>query len=240
MNNSTPQKVNIMFSASNYPNFRANDGLYTGNSLYVDDVELIYSSKIQKLYIDDMEWKGFDPNSTAVQYYAMGETATAIPSKIEAIRGAGSLTNAHGTTVNFAGRKLSGSEITIENGNLTDKPTKITVKSEDGKSTTVYLIQFQRAASSNAKLAGISINGEPLSGFSPTKYNYNVDLPYGTTAAPVIAAEGQEDKQTIAITQPTSVNGTATINVTAANGSSKATYTLNFKVGLLADYVLTK
>ena len=235
MNNSTPQKVNIMFSASNYPNFRANDGLYTGNSLYVDDVELIYSSKIQKLYIDDMEWKGFDPNSTAVQYYAMGENATAIPSKIEAIRGAGSLTNAHGTTVNFAGRKLSGSEITIENGNLTDKPTKITVKSEDGKSTTVYLIQFQRAASSNAKLAGISINGEPLSGFSPTKYNYNVDLPYGTTAAPVVAAEGQEDKQTIAITQPTSVNGTATINVTAANGSSKATYTLNFKVGLLAD-----
>ena len=235
MNNSTPQKVNIMFSASNYPNFRANDGLYTGNSLYVDDVELIYSSKIQKLYIDDMEWKGFDPNSTAVQYYAMGENATAIPSKIEAIRGAGSLTNAHGTTVNFAGRKLSGSEITIENGNLTDKPTKITVKSEDGKSTTVYLIQFQRAASSNAKLAGININGEPLSGFSPTKYNYNVDLPYGTTAAPVVTAEGQEDKQTIAITQPSSVNGKATINVTAANGSSKATYTLQFKVGLLAD-----
>lgn len=235
MNNSTPQKMNIIFSASNYPNFRANDGLYTGNSLYVDDVELIYSSKIQKLYIDDVEWKGFDPNSTAVQYYAMGENATAIPSKIEAIRGAGSLTNAHGTTVSFAGRKLSGSEITIENGNLTDKPTKITVKSEDGKSTTVYLIQFQRAASSNAKLAGININGEPLSGFSPTKYNYSVDLPYGTTAAPVVTAEGQEEKQTIAITQPSSVNGKATINVTAANGSSKATYTLQFKVGLLAD-----
>ena len=235
MNNSTPQKMNIIFSASNYPNFRANDGLYTGNSLYVDDVELIYSSKIQKLYIDDVEWKGFDPNSTAVQYYAMGENATAIPSKIEAIRGAGSLTNAHGTTVSFAGRKLSGSEITIENGNLTDKPTKITVKSEDGKSNTVYLIQFQRAASSNAKLAGININGEPLSGFSPTKYNYSVDLPYGTTAAPVVTAEGQEDKQTIAITQPSSVNGKATINVTAANGSSKATYTLQFKVGLLAD-----
>ncbi len=235
MNNSTPQKMNIIFSASNYPNFRANDGLYKGNSLYVDDVELIYSSKIQKLYIDDVEWKGFDPNSTAVQYYAMGENATAIPSKIEAIRGAGSLTNAHGTTVSFAGRKLSGSEITIENGNLTDKPTKITVKSEDGKSTTVYLIQFQRAASSNAKLAGININGEPLSGFSPTKYNYSVDLPYGTTAAPVVTAEGQEDKQTIAITQPSSVNGKATINVTAANGSSKATYTLQFKVGLLAD-----
>lgn len=235
MNNNTPQKMNLIFSASNYPNFRANDGLYTGNSLYVDDIEMIYSSKIQKLYIDDVEWKGFDPNSTAVQYYSLGENATDIPAKIEAIRGAGSLTNAHGTTVNFAGRTLSGSEISIVKGNLTDKPTTITVKSEDGKSTTVYKIQFQKAASSNAKLAGISINGEPMGGFSPTKYNYNVDLPYGTTATPVVTAEGQEDKQTIAITQPTSVNGTATIKVTAANKTTTQTYTLTFKVGLLSD-----
>ena len=43
-NNDVPTMMNIIFSASNYPNFRANDGLYEGNSLYVDDVELIYSS----------------------------------------------------------------------------------------------------------------------------------------------------------------------------------------------------
>lgn len=235
MNNNTPQKMNLIFSASNYPNFRANSGLYTGNSLYVDDIEMIYSSKIQRLYIDDIEWKGFDPNSTDVQYYSLGESATAVPSKIEALRGAGSLTNARGTTVNFAGRTLSGSEISIVKGNLTDQPTTITVKSEDGKSTTVYKIQFQRAASSNAKLAGITINGTPLDGFSPTKYNYNVDLPYGTKTAPVVAAERQETEQTISITQPTSVNGTATIKVTAANKTTTQTYTLNFKVGLLAD-----
>ncbi len=235
MNNNTPQKMNLIFSASNYPNFRANSGLYTGNSLYVDDIEMIYSSKIQKLYIDDVEWKGFDPNSTDVQYYSLGESATAVPSKIEALRGAGSLTNARGTTVNFAGRTLSGSEISIVKGDLSSTPTVITVKSEDGKSTTVYKIQFQKAASSNAKLAGITVNGEALSGFSPTKYNYNVDLPYGTKTAPIVAAEGQENEQTIAITQPTSVNGTATIKVTAANKTTTQTYTLTFKVGLLAD-----
>ena len=144
MNNSAPQKMNIIFSASNYPNFRANNGLYTGNSLYVDDVELIYSSKIQKLYINDKEWKGFDPNNTGVQEYALGETATSIPT-IEARRGAGSLTNARGTTKSFVGRVLSGSEITITNGNLTDQPTLITVRSEDGQSTTTYKIQFQKA-----------------------------------------------------------------------------------------------
>ena len=52
-NNTTPTTMNIIFSASNYPNFRANDGLYTGNSLYIDDLELIYSSKIHKLFIDE-------------------------------------------------------------------------------------------------------------------------------------------------------------------------------------------
>ena len=234
MNNNEPQKMNIIFSASNYPNFRANSGLYTGNSLYVDDVQMIYSSKIQKLYIDGVEWKGFDPNSTAVQYYSLGENAS-LPSKIEAMRGAGSLTNAAGKTVSFAGRVLSSSEVTITMGDMANQPTVIKVTANDGSSTTTYKIQFQRAASSNAKLAGISVNGEPLTGFSATKYNYSVDLPYGTTSAPVVTAEGQEDKQTIAITQATSVNGTATIKVTAANKTTTQTYTLNFKVGLLAD-----
>ena len=233
-NDNKPNYMNIIFSASNYPNFRANDGLYEGNSLYVDDVSLIYSSKIQKLYVDNKEWKGFDPNSTEIQYYSLGENATAIPT-IEAMRGAGSLTNAKGTTKSFPGRKLSGNEITIVPGDLNNTPTVITVKAEDNSSTTTYRIQFQKAASSNAKLAGITINGEPLTGFSATKYNYSVDLPYGTTAAPVVEAEGQEDAQTIQITQPASVNGTATIKVTAANKTATQTYTINFKVGLLAD-----
>ena len=234
MNSDVPQKMNLIFSASNYPNFRANSGLYTGNSLYVDDVEMIYSSKIQKLLVDGKEWKGFDPNSTEVQTYSLGESATSIPT-IEAVRGAGSITNARGTTVAFAGRTLSGSEISITYGNLTGTPTVITVKSEDGKSTTTYKIQFQKAASSNAKLAGITINGAALESFSPTKYNYEVELPYGTKSAPVVEVEKQEEQQTVAITQPTSATGTATIKVTAANKTATQTYTLNFKVGLLSD-----
>ena len=234
MNNDVPQKMNLIFSASNYPNFRANSGLYKGNSLYVDDVEMIYSSKIQKLLVDGKEWKGFDPNSTEVQTYSLGESATSIPT-IEAVRGAGSITNARGTTVAFAGRTLSGSEISITYGNLTGTPTVITVKSEDGKSTTTYKIQFQKAASSNAKLAGITINGAALESFSPTKYNYEVELPYGTKSAPVVEVEKQEEQQTVAITQPTSATGTATIKVTAANKTATQTYTLNFKVGLLSD-----
>ena len=236
-NNTTPTMMNIIFSASNYPNFRANDGLYAGNSLYVDDVELIYASTIQKLYVGGREWKGFDPNSSDVQIYELGEDATSVPS-VEAYRGVGSLTNARGTTVTFAGRKLEGSEITITNGDLNGTPTVITVKSEDGKSTHTYKIQFQKAAGSNAKLAAILVDGFALSGFNPGKYNYTYDLPYGTEKASVISVQKQEDEQTIEIKQATSVNGTATITVTAANGTTKATYSITFKVGQLADNTL--
>ena len=236
-NNTAPTMMNIIFSASNYPNFRANDGLYAGNSLYVDDVQLIYASTIQKLYVGGREWKAFDPKSSDVQIYELAEDATSIPA-IEAFRGAGSLTNARGTTVTFSGRKLEGSEISITNGDLTSTPTVITVKSEDGKSTTTYKIQFQKAAGSNAKLASIAIDGFALSGFNPAKYNYTYDLPYGTTQVPVVTAQKQEDEQKVEIKQATSVNGTATITVTAANGTTKATYSITFKVGQLADNTL--
>lgn len=236
-NSDAPTMMNIIFSASNYPNYRANSGLYDGNSLWVDDVSLIYSSKIQKLYIDDKEWKGFDPNNTGEQIYSLGQGATALP-KIEAKRGIGTLTNAHGETANFTGRTLSGKEITITNGEIDGAPTTITVRAEDGSSTTTYKIKFVRAASTNSKLAGLSVNGEPITAFSANTLNYTYELPYGTTDVPVVSAEKAEDGQTVSITQPTSTTGKATVVVTAADKKTTSTYTIQFAVALLSDNTL--
>ena len=236
-NNDVPTMMNIIFSAGNYPNYRANSGLHNGNSLYVDDVELIYSSKIHKLYVGGKEWKGFDPYSTEEQSYSLGRSATVIPA-IKAVRGAGSLTNARGETATFSGRELTGSEISIVNGEIDGTPTTITVKSEDGKSTTTYRIKFVREASTNAKLASISVNGKTISNFQAALTTYNYELPYGTTEAPVVTAEGQEDEQTIEITQASSVTGTATIKVTAADKKNSNTYTINFSVAKLSDNTL--
>lgn len=237
-NNDAPTMMNIIFSASNYPNYRANSGLYDGNSLWVDDVSLIYSSKIQKLYIDDKEWKGFDPNNTTgEQVYSLGQSATTLP-KIEAKRGIGTLTNAHGETANFTGRTLSGKEITITNGEIDGAPTTITVRAEDGSSTTTYKIKFVRAASTNSKLAGLSVNGEPIASFNANTLNYTYELPYGKTDVPVVSAEKAEDGQTVSITQPTSTTGKATIVVTAADKKTTSTYTIQFSVALLADNTL--
>ena len=237
-NNDVPTMMNILFSASNYPNYRANSGLYKGNSLYIDDVELIYSSKIQKLYIGGKEWKGFNPKSTEEQLYSLGRNATSIPD-IRAMRGAGSLTNARGETANFSGRELTGSEISIKNGEIDGTPTTITVKSEDGKSTTTYKIKFVRQASSNANLANIFINGAAMANFNPDLTSYTVELPYGTTTIPVVTVEQAEDGQTVEITQPTSVTGTASIKVTAADKKATKTYTIAFNVGKLSDNTLT-
>ena len=236
-NSDAPTMMNIIFSASNYPNFRATSGLYAGNSLYVDDVELIYSADIQKLYIDDKEWKGFDPSSSEEQTYSLGRNATTMP-KIEARRGTGSLTNAKGTTATFAGRVLSGKEITIQEGVIDGTPTTITVRAEDGSKTKTYKIKFVREASKNSKLSDILVNGKSIENFNANTYTYQVALPYGTTAIPVVSAEGQEDAQTIEITQPTSTTGRAVINVTAADKQTTATYTLNFRVAELADNTL--
>lgn len=241
LNDQVPQMLNIIFSASNYPNYRANSGLYTGNSLYVDDVEMIYASTIDALYVGGKEWKGFDPKSKEVQVYSLGETATAIP-EIVAKRGVGTLTNASGESASFLGRTLSGSEITITKGDLEKTPTTITVKSEDGKSTTTYKIQFQKAASSNAKLAGLeyTLDGvtTALSNFNPSNLSYTVELPYGTKSVPTVSCTYAEDGQTSAITQPASTTGKATIVVTAANGQAKQTYTIQFSIGLLKDNTL--
>lgn len=236
-NNDVPTMMNIIFSASNYPNYRANDGLYKGNSLYVDDVELIYSSKIQKLYIGGKEWKGFNPNTAEEQVYSLGKIASSIP-EIKAYRGAGQITNARGETVTFSGRELSGSEISISNGTIDGDATTITVKAEDGKSTMTYKIKFVRQASTNAKLANIFVNGQGISNFQPTLTSYHVELPYGTTDAPIVGVDKQEDDQVVEIVQATSPTGSAKINVTAADGKTKQTYTVSFSIALLSDNTL--
>ena len=232
-----PDKCNVIFSASNYPNFRANSGLYAGNSLYVDDVKMIYSSKIQSLYIGGKKWNGFIPTSTEEQEYSLGESATQIP-EIYAMRGQGTLTNVRGQSATFPGRKLTSSECTIKYGQIDGEPTIITVKAEDGSSTTIYKIKFVRAASTNSRLGGIQVNGTDIPGFNAYKFDYNYELPYGTTATPKLTVMQAEDAQQVTITQASSVTGTATVKVVAADKKTTSTYTVKFSVAKLSDNTL--
>ena len=137
-NNGRPTMCNVIFSAGNYPAFRANDGLYDGNALYIDDVELIYSSRIDKLLVNGKEWKEFNPDSEKEQTCKV-ENAENI--KIEGLRGIGTLTNIKGEKARFNGRKLDAQEMSVVPGEVGGKPWVITVKAEDGSSTHVYKIK---------------------------------------------------------------------------------------------------
>lgn len=239
MTDDVPEKCNMVFASSGYPNFRVASGIYEGNGLLVDDVRLIYSSKIEHLYIGGKEWKGFNKDvvSPNIQTYSVGNVSS-IP-QVEGRRGVGKLTNLRGTTANFAGRKLTSQEMTIvKQGQVDGDPMEIQVKAEDGSSTTTYLIQFVSKQSNNSRLASILINDEPLSGFNGYLQQYNVELPYGTTATPKVSYEKAEDAQDVKITQPTSTTGTATIVVTAQDGKTQSTYTLKFSVAQLSDNTL--
>ena len=143
-NNDKPTMCNVIFSAGNYPAFRANDGLYDGNALYVDDVELIYSSKIDKLLINGVEWKEFNPNSEKVQTYKLPAGTTTSSVSLTALRGIGTLTNIKGEKARFNGRQLDNREMTIVPGEVNGSPWVITVKAEDGSSKHVYKLRIVR------------------------------------------------------------------------------------------------
>ena len=218
-NDEVPQKMNVILSASNYPEGRRNDGLYAGNYLIVDDLRFIYSSHIDEIRVGGKPYTEF--KSDIYEYeYGLGEKATEIP-EIRCKR---------------SGRTLTDSELEIQMGEIGEFTT-IKVKAEDGSSTTTYKIKFSRAKSKNSRPAAININGEKLAGFSGYNFNYDVELPYGTTHAPEITVEKAEEEQTVQVT--TCVPGcVAKVKVTAADGITTSEYILNLSIGELTDNTL--
>ena len=139
-----PEMCNVIFSAGNYPAFRANDGLYDGNAIYVDDLQLIYSSRIDKLTINGKEWKEFDPDSEKLQTFKLPKQDEAKTVKFEAFRGMGSLKNIKGDKATFNGRKLDANEMSVQPGEINGKPWVITVKAEDNSSAHTYRIHVTK------------------------------------------------------------------------------------------------
>ena len=218
-NNLVPEKINVIYSSGNYPNFRDNNGVNIASTLYVDEMYLAYSSQLSEIRLNNRPMSGFDKD-TYTYTYSLGQGVTTIPT-ITAFRN---------------GREISGSELSINYGTI-GQPTTITVTAEDGSSTTTYTINFVGELSSNPRPAGITVNGTSIASFNPYVYNYNVELPYGTTTCPTISVQTAESGQTSVI-NCTQVPGSATVTVTAENGTTTQVYTINFTIGALTDNTL--
>ena len=85
-------------------------------------------------------------------------------------------------------------------------------------------------ASTDATLSDLRVNGTTVDGFSASTTQYNVEFPVGTTAIPIVTATKNDSGASVNITQASSASGTATVVVTAEDGTTQKTYTINFSV----------
>ena len=223
--NDIPEKMNIILSASNYPEGRRNDGLFVGNYMIVDDLELIYSSKIQELRLGGEKYSEFTANKYEYTYILPVSSDVATIKDIPAI------------TAFRSGRQLNSNELTITPAAKLGDPTIITVKAEDGSSTTKYTIYFKPALSENSRLSNIYVNGTPIQGFTGYKSDYDVTLPYASKEAVITVDKGHE-AQTVEITSCENFPCKAVVKVTAENKDYTTTYNLNLVEGSLTDNTL--
>lgn len=121
------------------------------------------------------------------------------------------------------------------------------VKIETTTSGTVVLKQIminepiaavnQPAVTNNTNLATLTLDGVAIAGFSAGKKEYTIEVAAGS-AVPVVAATAADEAATVgAISQAASVPGDATFTVTAADGTTTATYTIHFVLPREIEYL---
>ena len=97
----------------------------------------------------------------------------------------------------------------------------------NGKTLLKYT-EITSEENNDATLSSIQINSEELAGFNTATLNYQLELPTGTSTVPTVAATPTDTNATVVITQATELPGTATIVVTAEDGETRQTYTVEF------------
>ena len=108
----------------------------------------------------------------------------------------------------------------------------------DGNDNGTTKVIVGDTGSTSALISGLSYNGIPISGFAANTYTYNVQLPAGTTAVPAVTATTTPGGATYTVVQAPAIPGTAVVTVTAANGTGKSYYIVNFTLAASNDATL--
>jgi hypothetical protein len=83
---------------------------------------------------------------------------------------------------------------------------------------------------SDATLSDLKIDGTTVDGFDPDILSYDMELPAGTTEVPTVTAAVYDENATAEITPAESLPSTTTVLVTAEDGITTETYSVNFTV----------
>lgn len=103
--------------------------------------------------------------------------------------------------------------------------------------TEIHAKWTEHVLSNNVALGTLTVNGEDVT-IVPSQLVYAVELPFGTTAIPTVAATAADaNAKACNVTQASAVDGSATIYVKAED-NTEANYTINFSVATSKDIEL--
>ena len=133
-------------------------------------------------------------------------------------------------TPSFTGNNIASCSPDTEQ-NFANGAVNYTFKSSTNE-TTVYAVTITEApaVSTDATLSGLTYGGKSVPNFSPNTLTYNIELTAGIKTPPTIAATPNNRSATVQVTQAQSVPGSGKVEVTAEDGETKLTYTINYIV----------
>ena len=112
----------------------------------------------------------------------------------------------------------------------------VTLTDKDGDASEYYITISKAAASSDATLSALTVNGQAIA-LEDGVYAYNFELPYGTTVAPTVVATPNHIAA-VATVDPCTLSG-ATITVVPESGEdNKQVYTLTFVISKWKEVVI--
>ena len=123
----------------------------------------------------------------------------------------------------------------VTSDNASDRTTVITVTAPDGVTTETYTVEFNVKPNNDATLQDLTAEDYALDpDFSPVVFDYEVELPAGTTETPTVTAAPNdvnatfEIRDAIDVTSDVAASRTTTVVVTAEDGETKLTYSILF------------
>ncbi|MGE0076402.1 MAG: beta strand repeat-containing protein [Bacteroidales bacterium] len=119
-------------------------------------------------------------------------------------------------------------KVSITPANSLSESMVILVTAEDGVTTKTYTVSFY-VKSDDATLKSLTADIGTLSpDFSASTTEYVLTFVAGNTTVPTITATANDANASVSITQASYMEGTATVRVTAEDGTTTKTYTVNF------------
>ncbi|MGL1885753.1 MAG: hypothetical protein OCD76_04500, partial [Reichenbachiella sp.] len=99
----------------------------------------------------------------------------------------------------------------------------------------IYFYKAESEVGTDATLSAILVNDVAISGFDAAITAYEVELPFGTIEIATLAGTATDDNASVSVTQATELEGSASVLVTAEDGTSTTTYTVNYSVATEAS-----